>query len=112
VLEDSGITTVDELARAEAGAVATTGNMTAEAAAALVGKAQQQTIESANLESVLALGSSSSTKLEQVFGGQKPTVGAILTKDAGQLADAFGNVDRAGSILKGLSQGLTGRMGG
>ena len=80
------------------------------AAKALVEKAQQQTIESANVESVLALGSTSSTKLNAVFGGEKPTVGAMLTKDAGQLADAFGNEERAGSILKGLNEGLSGRQ--
>ncbi len=110
VLDGSGITTVDELARAGDAAVAAAGNLTAGAAKALVEKAQQQTIESANVESVLALGSTSSTKLNAVFGGEKPTVGAMLTKDAGQLADAFGNEERAGSILKGLNEGLSGRQ--
>ncbi|CAN5916133.1 hypothetical protein BH11GEM2_BH11GEM2_15550 [soil metagenome] len=109
LLESSGISTVEQLARAGEPAVALAGNMTPDAAKALVGKAQKETIASANVESILALGSASSTKLSTVFGGTKPTVGAILTKDAVQLADALGGEGRAGSILKGLSQGLTNR---
>ena len=111
VLEGSGIGTVEELARAGEGAVATAGNLTAGAAKALVEKAQLQTVASANVESVLAMGATSSTKLTAVFSGEKPTVGAVLTKGAGQLAEAFGNEERAGAILKGLNEGLAARLG-
>lgn len=108
-LEATGITSVDELARADEAMVATAGNMSSAAAKVLVGKAQSESLTEASVEAVLALTSNQGTKLTEAFGAEKPTLGGMLGKSAVDLSGTFGDESRAGAVLNGIKQGLRDR---
>ncbi len=108
-LTANGITSVDELARADEGAVAIAGNLSSAAAKVLVGNAQAESLTEASVAAVLGLTSNQGTKLTEAFGAEKPTLGGMLGKSAVDLSGAFGDETRAGSVLNGIKQGLKDR---
>jgi hypothetical protein len=109
-LGKAGFVTVDDLGKADAGAVSEAAGISLADATTLVDDAKAASGTGISVGTLAPVTRAEEGRLKDLFGADKATIGGIALKSVDELAGAFGgNIGRANAIRAGVEAGLAGR---